>query len=247
MSLRKRLSLHQRIRRDKVFDIRELRELVEYEMRDWGPRMRLVKSLGEPTMGLGFAGIVVPNNEVVSTPASVSSQTEISIMGTLASTGASTWMYIPPGNFRAPQSWRIWASGTYSTGATTTTITWTTRMGTTTTASSNASIGATGAMAPGSVNVGGTGASVTAVPWWYEAHLTITKPGTTGTALGSFNIAMPTGANPSTNTLSAVAGTGSAGITVDTTQGAFWNIGITSSASPTTGVQLQQFMIVAWD
>lgn len=241
MSLLKRLSLGQRVRRDKITD---LRELVELEQRQWGPRLRHISSLGEPMAGLGFAGAAVPNNEVVVSPASVSSQTEISLY-TLASTGASTWMYIPTGNFRSPQGWRIWAGGTFSTGATTTTLTWTSRLGISTTASANASIGATGPMAPGSVIGGGVAATAaSAFPWWFEGHFTVRSPGTAGTAIGAFNIELAC-QSPASNTLTGMGG--GASFTLDTTQGAFVCLDITSSASPGTGAQLQQMTIVAWD
>jgi hypothetical protein len=242
-----RLSLAQRVKRDKITDMKELRELMEHEMRNWGPRMRYISSMGEPTAGLGFTGVVVPNNEVVVSPASVSSQAEISLYS-FASVGANTWMYIPPGNFRAPQSWRVWAGGTFSTGATTATLIWTTRLGTSNASAPNASasIGATGAMAPGSVSAGGVaGASVTAAPWWYEAHFTVRSPGTSGTAIGWFDVELAC-QSPPANTMTGMGGTG-ATITLDTTQGAYYSIGITSSASATTGAQLQALTIVAWD
>jgi len=238
MRLPKRLSLGDRMRRDKLTDIREL---IELEQRKWGPRMRVIASTGEPMAGLGFTGVVVPNNEVVVAPASVSSQTEISLYS-FASVGSNTFMYIPPGNFRAPQSWRIWAGGTFSTAATTSTLTWTTRIGTSAASnpSTSASIGATGAMAA-STTVGAT--AVTAAPWWYEAHLGVRTPGTAGTAYGSFGIEMPIN-SPTLNTITGIAG---GSVTLDTTQGAYWSIGITSSASATTGAQLQHLTIVAWD
>lgn len=244
MGLRQRLSLGQRIRRDRITDLRELKEV---EQRQWGRRMREIASLGEPMAGLGFTGVVVPNNELITYPASVSSQAEVNLY-TNASSGASTWMWIPPGTFRSPQSFRVWAGGTYSTSATTATMTWTTRIGTNAAAaSSNASIGATGAMAPGSVVGGGiAAASATAFPWWYEAHLMVRSPGTTGTCIGMFEVEMAC-QSPAINTLTGIGATGSVTVTLDTTQGAFWDVSIIGSASPTTGAQLQQMTIVAWD
>lgn len=247
MSLRKRLSLGQRVKRDKITDARELQELMEYEMRDWGPRMRYVRSMGDPVAGLGFTGVVVPNNEPVVAPASVSSQAEISLYS-FASVGSNTWMYIPSGQFRAPQSWRIWAGGTFTTAATTSTLAWTSRLGTNNASnpSTSASFGATGAMAGSTTVAGGTAAvAITAGPWWYEGHVTVRSPGTAGTAFGSFNVEMAL--NSSTAPTGTINGMAAGSVTLDTTQGAYYSIGITSSASATTGAQLQALTIVAWD
>ncbi len=241
MNLRKRLSLGQRMRRDKLTDIREL---IEVEQRQWGPRMRHIATLGEPMAGLGFAGVVVPNNEVVVAPASVSSQAEITLY-TIASSGTGTWMWIPPGNLRAPQSLRVFAGGTMTTAATTSTLIWTTRVGSATASANNPVMGSTGVMAPGSVNAGGVaGAAVTAAPWWYEAHLGIRTPGTAGTAIGWFNVELPCQA-PVVSTLTGMGG--GFQFSFDMTVGTAWGIGITSSASATTGAQLQHMTIIAWD
>ncbi len=244
MNLRKRLSLGQRMRRDKLTDIREL---IEVEQRQWGPRMRHIATLGEPMAGLGFTGVVVPNNEPTVAPASVSSQAEIPLY-TINSSGTSTYMWIPAGNLRAPQSLRVWAGGTMTTAATTSTLLWTTRVGSATSAvgsASNVVMGSTGVMAPGSVNAGGiAGAAVTAAPWWYEAHLGIRTPGTAGTAIGFFNVELPCQA-PVANTLTGMGG--GFQFSFDMTGGTAWSIGITSSASATTGAQLQHMTIIAWD
>lgn len=242
MNLRKRLSLGQRIRRDKITDIREL---IEIEQRQWGPRMRHISSLGTPMAGLGFTGVVVPNTEPVVAPASVSSLAGAINVYQMQSTGTSTWMYAPPGNIRAPQSWRVWAGGTMSTAATTSTLLWTTRVGSSAASVTNPVMGSTAAMAPGSsTSNGATGASVTAAPWWYEAHLGIRTPGTAGTAVGMFNVDLPCQA-PIANTATGLGG--GFQFSFDMTAGMFWELNLTVSGSPTTGVQLQHFTIIAWD
>ena len=76
--------------------------------------------------------------------------------------------------------------------------------------------------------------------------MTVRSPGTTGTGIGMFNVEMAQN-SPAANTTTGIASNGSAGFTLDTTQGAYWSIGITGNASPTTGAQLQHMTIVAWD
>lgn len=212
-------------------------DLLTAEQRMWGPRMRVIKAMGTPTAGLGFTGPPVPNAEMDQTPAAVTSTSETSLY-TLASTGSNTFMWIPAGNFRAPQAWLVWAAGVFTTGAAGQTFTWTTRIGTSTTTASNASLGATGAVNPNA------GATITAGTWNYMGLMVVRTPGTSGTAVGSFNITMGTTATATTS-VQALAGI-TAAATLDCTQGAFWSIDTTLSAT-TASTQITEMLILAAD
>jgi hypothetical protein len=105
-----------------------------------------------------------------------------------------------------------------------------------TAAASGVALGTTGAMT--------TAAAATAAGWWYESHFTVRTVGTSGTLSHSMNYMQASATPPTASTVSSVAFVTSA--TVDTTLPQAYCIDAITNTS-TSGIQLNQFMIAAWD
>lgn len=236
----------------KEFVHPDILKLAGMEQRGWAPRMRKIKNSDVPIAGLGFAAPFYPNAEptVAATSWTWTATTETCIINasttppsltTLASN--TLWCQIPPGSLRAGCALRVLGCGIFSTTVASTTLTWTSRVGSSTTLASNATLGATGAMNPN------TGATITAGLWWYEAHGTVraTGSGTTASMVSHATVGMTTTAGGTWTSPGVITGmSGNSTATFDSTLANNFLIDNTASAAAGS-TQLTQFMLAAWD
>lgn len=217
----------------------DLVELVGKEQRRWGQQMRAVKAAGVPTAGLGFTGPVQPNIEPVANLTAVTGVTAETNLYTPATTTNAAFALLPIGSMRAGQAFRIFAGGVVTSTAAGQTVAITSRLGSSATPSSNASLGATGAIALGS--------TITNALWWYEGHMTIRTvgAGTAATAVNHANIQVgQQAAGSSTSANTGLSGNTTASFDSTIQQG--FVISVTPSAAGVS-VTLTQFLLVAWD
>lgn len=216
--------------------------LMEAQQREWAPSMRKIMTSGEPYAGLGFAQVEPKSNaELVTTPAATTGVTAETNLYTPATTTNADWALIPAGDIRSPQTWIIRAAGVYTSSSTSQTCAFTQRIGTSATPSSNASIGATGAISLGNAT------AVTNGIWQYECIglVTAVGSGTNGTVKGTTNIMV---SNQAAGSITACQ-TGLAGNTsasIDTTIQQGFVISATPSAVGVS-VTLQQFVMFFLD
>jgi hypothetical protein len=217
----------------------DIDEIMGIESREWVTRDRRLKNKGIPMMGLGFAGLLQPNSEPVVAPSATTGVTSETNLYTPATTTNAGWALIPMNTLRSPQALFVIACGIITSSAGSQTVAVTSRIGTSATPSSNASLGATGAVALGS--------TITNALWVYNAFATVRAlgSGTTATAVAHAEITISQQASGSATT-AAIGMSGNTSATFDSTIQQGWVISVTPSASGVSA-QLTQFALIAWD
>ena len=230
-------------RRAKVvgsFVASDLDQVMADQAREWPSRMNALRGSGVPLAGLGFAANPQPNTEPVNAITATPGGSGIEAnLYTPATTTNADWALMPLGSIRCPQTWLVYAAGTFHTASAGETMTFTSRIGTSGTPSSNVSLGATGAINPSS------GAGITGGAWMYEAQMTITKPGTSGTAIANVKVTASTTAAGAAASVCGMAAA-SAG-TFDTTIQQGYVISLAYGTSASSTITLNQFVMIAID
>ena len=234
---------------DRGFRIRgsyihpDIEEIAGIERAGWQDKLQELHQSGVPIAGVGgfFQAVPAPgNSEPQTAPSAATGGTSEVNLYTPATTSGNDFALIPqPGAFRAPQAWLISASGVITSSGGGQTNAMTARIGTSGTPSSNASLGATGAVALGS--------TITNALWTYVGFMQVTATGTgsngKATGWGVYTVSQQAAGSAST---AAIGMHGNTTASFDSTIQQGYVLSGTPSASGVSQ-QLIQFVMGSFD